>query len=209
MQICRYNIGGSGWGTADVKNFRYGANIERCAATTHQAIKPKQERPLIPGIFGPHGKHVWQGCIKLAMCCRAEFCPGTPHHVDGLMWGAGGVRSFWGPSGEWDWDADAGQVWVLLAARARGACVFEAFSNSPPFWMTVSGRASGNRLPILGNLRPEREAQFVEYLVAVLGWFHKTHSLLFRYIHVHDVASSSVQRAMAACMRIVTAYVCT
>ena len=35
MQICRYNIGGSGWGTADVKNFRYGANIERCPARTH------------------------------------------------------------------------------------------------------------------------------------------------------------------------------
>ncbi|KAK9843650.1 hypothetical protein WJX81_001138 [Elliptochloris bilobata] len=28
MQICRYNIGGSGWDTADVGNFRYGANIE-------------------------------------------------------------------------------------------------------------------------------------------------------------------------------------
>ena len=30
LQICRYNIGGSGWGTLDVPNFRYGANIERC-----------------------------------------------------------------------------------------------------------------------------------------------------------------------------------
>lgn len=32
LQICRYNIGGSGWGTLDVPNFRYGANIERCAS---------------------------------------------------------------------------------------------------------------------------------------------------------------------------------
>lgn len=31
LQICRYNIGGSGWGTLDVPNFRYGANIERFA----------------------------------------------------------------------------------------------------------------------------------------------------------------------------------
>ena len=30
LQICRYNIGGSGWDTPDVPNFRYGANIERC-----------------------------------------------------------------------------------------------------------------------------------------------------------------------------------
>lgn len=132
--------------------------------------------------------------------------PGLHAHAHGLIWGAGGARSFWGPSGKWDWDADAGQVWVLLAARARGARVFEAFSNSPPFWMTVSGRASGNTLPFLGNLRPEREAQFVEYLVAVLGWFHKTHSLLFRYIYLPNVVfSPGVQRAMAACMSDVTA----
>ena len=90
------------------------------------------------------------------------------------------ARSFWGPSGEWDWGADAGQVWVLLAARVRGARVFEAFSNSPPFWMTVSGRASGHALPFRGNLRPGREQQFVEYLVAVLDWFRRAHSLTFR-----------------------------
>lgn len=31
MQICRYNIGGAGWGTLDVPNFRYGADVERYA----------------------------------------------------------------------------------------------------------------------------------------------------------------------------------
>lgn len=29
MQICRYNIGGAGWGTLDIPNFRYGADVER------------------------------------------------------------------------------------------------------------------------------------------------------------------------------------
>lgn len=47
-----------------------------------------------------------------------------------------GTCSFWGPNGEVDWEVDAGQRWVLLAARERGACIFEAFSNSPPYWMT-------------------------------------------------------------------------
>jgi hypothetical protein len=56
-------------------------------------------------------------------------------------------RSFWGPDGTWNWDADANQRWMLLAARDRGAHIFEAFSNSPPYWMTVSGRASGALLP--------------------------------------------------------------
>ena len=58
--------------------------------------------------------------------------------------------SFWGPDGTWDWEQDANQRWVLLQARERGASVFEAFSNSPPYWMTYSGRASGNRFAWLG-----------------------------------------------------------
>jgi len=90
------------------------------------------------------------------------------------------ARSFWGPDGEWDWDADPGQIWVLLASRARGACVFEAFSNSPPFWMTASGRASGAVLPFRGNLRREREPDFVAYLVRVLDWFRDEHGFIFR-----------------------------
>lgn len=32
LQICRYNIGGSGWQTIDVGNFRYGANVARWVA---------------------------------------------------------------------------------------------------------------------------------------------------------------------------------
>lgn len=63
-------------------------------------------------------------------------------------------RSFWGPDGTWDFEQDANQRWVLLAARERGACIFEAFSNSPPYWMTYSGRASGNRFAWLGEQMP-------------------------------------------------------
>ena len=59
--------------------------------------------------------------------------------------------SFWGPDQKWDWEQDAGQRWVLLQARRRGACLFEAFSNSPPYWMTNSGRASGNTFAWLGE----------------------------------------------------------
>ena len=55
----------------------------------------------------------------------------------------GPLCSFWGPDGTWNWEADAAQRWMLLAACDRGATLFEAFSNSPPYWMTVSGRASG------------------------------------------------------------------
>ena len=107
------------------------------------------------------------------------------------------ARSFWGPDGEWDWDADPGQRWMLLAARERGARVFEAFSNSPPFWMTVSGRASGHVLPFRGNLRAEREPDFVEYLVAVLARFRNVHGLTFRCM-----PCASPRNALTGCSQV-------
>ncbi|KAK9790933.1 hypothetical protein WJX73_002148 [Symbiochloris irregularis] len=118
LQICRYNIGGSGWQTKDTGKLRYGANVE----------------------------------------------------------------SFWGPEGQWDWELDAGQRWMLLAARSRGARHFEAFSNSPPYWMTKSGRASGSVQGKAGhdNLAPERYDDFIHYLVTVVRWYHEKHQLTFR-----------------------------
>lgn len=67
-------------------------------------------------------------------------CPGKSDMRPG-----GAVPSFLKPDGKsYDWSVDAGQRWTLLAAKERGASVFEAFSNSPPCFMTKSGYASGN-----------------------------------------------------------------
>ena len=46
----------------------------------------------------------------------------------------------------YDWEADKNQVAVLKAvAKASGNdFIAEAFSNSPPYFMTVSGCSSGN-----------------------------------------------------------------
>lgn len=67
-------------------------------------------------------------------------CPGKSDMRPG-----GAVPSFLSPDWKtYDWSLDAGQRWTLLAARDRGASVFEAFSNSPPCFMTNSGYASGN-----------------------------------------------------------------
>eukprot|EP00884_Botryococcus_braunii_P012885 jgi/Botrbrau1/21598/Bobra.43_1s0008.1 len=90
------------------------------------------------------------------------------------------VPSFWGPDGEVDWEADAGQRWVLLAARERGACIFEAFSNSPPYWMTRSGRASGYFNSMEDNLEFSRYSQFAKYLAAVVAYYAREHGLYFR-----------------------------
>ena len=56
---------------------------------------------------------------------------------------ASGARTGRG-TGKW-MQRSAGCCWPQ---RDRGANLFEAFSNSPPYWMTVSGRASGARIVI-------------------------------------------------------------
>lgn len=48
-----------------------------------------------------------------------------------------------GPDAPYDWSVDKRQRDVLFAARERGANIFEAFNNSPPCWMTLSGSVTG------------------------------------------------------------------
>lgn len=73
--------------------------------------------------------------------------------------------------GQWDWNADANQRWVLSAALARGANRLEAFSNSPPYWMTHSGSVTGNAGGT-DNLKPEDDERFANYLTDVVKHFH-------------------------------------
>ncbi len=69
---------------------------------------------------------------------------------------------------EWNWDADPGQRWMLAAALRRGANRVEAFSNAPPYWMTLSGCVSGGADPNQDNLDPRHEAAFVDYQATVV-----------------------------------------
>lgn len=71
--------------------------------------------------------------------------------------------------GVWDWNADANQRWFLRAAVARGANRVEAFANSPPYWMTVSGSVTGATNGLDNNLRPGCEAMFADYLATVVS----------------------------------------
>ena len=43
----------------------------------------------------------------------------------------------------WNWNADQNQRWVLRQALALGANWVDAYANSPPWWMTVSGSVTG------------------------------------------------------------------
>jgi len=89
------------------------------------------------------------------------------------------MEGFLDASGKWNWEADAGQRWMLRAAQLRGAQRFEAFSNSPPYWMTLSGCAAGAVDKNKDNLDPAKEAAFVDYLTAVVKHFRDTEGIRF------------------------------
>ena len=83
----------------------------------------------------------------------------------------------------WDWTADAGQRWWLDAIRERvpeRTRIFEAFSNSPPSFMTVSGRVSGNENGLQDNLKPGEEGAFADYLARVVQELEQRHHIHFR-----------------------------
>lgn len=83
-------------------------------------------------------------------------------------------------SADYDWSADANQRWVLHAAQARGANLFEAFSNSPPYWMTVSGCAAGNTDGGTDNLSPAYYDAFADYLTEVVKHYRDAWGITFR-----------------------------
>ncbi|WP_084579847.1 glycoside hydrolase [Sphingomonas azotifigens] len=96
--------------------------------------------------------------------------------------GATGI-DWWNPADPsmWDWSADANQRWWLDAiARRVKTPIFEAFSNSPPWFMTVSGRVSGAEKGTQDNLRPGQEARFAEYLATVVERLQQAHGITFR-----------------------------
>src|SRR5579872_1825091 len=75
----------------------------------------------------------------------------------------------------YNWDADQTQRTILADAigAARGVGLrlkFEVFANSPPWWMTISGSATGNTGPDgkpAENLRPDQFENFASYLIQV------------------------------------------
>ena len=83
--------------------------------------------------------------------------------------------------GVWDWSADANQRYVLKAAIQRGADQLEAFSNSPPWWATVSGSVTGG-VEGADNMKPGMEDAFGNYLAGVVKHFHDDWGVTFRVV---------------------------
>jgi O-glycosyl hydrolase len=81
--------------------------------------------------------------------------------------------------GGYDWTADANQRWFLQAAIERGANIKEAFSNSPPYWMTNSGCVSGSADGVSNNLKDDYYDDFADYLTEVVRHFHEEWGITF------------------------------
>ena len=84
-----------------------------------------------------------------------------------------------GPGAEYDWSRDRSQRHMLQEAKARGADVFEAFSNSAPWWMTASGCASGAERGGEDNLRADAVPAFAAYLARVVEHFRREEGIAF------------------------------
>ncbi len=78
-----------------------------------------------------------------------------------------------GPGAAFNWSRDASQRRMLREARRRGADIFEAFSNSAPWWMTASGCVSGAAQAGTDNLRADAAPAFASYLATVAAHFRK------------------------------------
>lgn len=73
---------------------------------------------------------------------------------------------------EYDYKADKDQLNVLKRAveAAGDDALVEVFSNSPPYFMTVSGCSSGGRDGNVNNLKDDSYEEFAEYLAHVTNY---------------------------------------
>lgn len=106
----------------------------------------------------------------------------TEHHMGegkGLRAEMEGFKDFSGD--EYHWERDAGQRKIMLKIKEkRPDAVFEAFSNSAPYYMTYSGCVSGNTNAGRDNLRPEYYEEFAHYLVDVCKHYKDEYGIEFK-----------------------------
>ena len=92
----------------------------------------------------------------------------------------------------YNWNADKGQRILMLKIKAkRPDAVFEAFSNSPPFWMTYSGCSGGNIDPMQDNLKPEFYEAFCDYLLDVCRNYKQQYGIDFKTLEPFNESTSN------------------
>jgi O-glycosyl hydrolase len=119
-----------------------------------------------------------------------------PSHIDGHMVQGKGKRAEMegfkdGEDVPYNWKADAAQRKIMLKIREkRPDAIFEAFSNSPPYWMTFSGCSAGNVDPKKDNLKPEYYEAFCDYLIDVCKHYKDEYGIEFKTLEPFNESTS-------------------
>lgn len=120
-----------------------------------------------------------------------------PTHADGHMVTGKGKRAEMpgfkaSAESAFDWTADAPQRKIMLKIKEkRPDAVFEAFSNSAPYWMTYSGCSAGNDPASADNLKPEYYEQFCDYLIEVCKHYKEVYGIEFKTLEPFNESTSS------------------
>ena len=121
----------------------------------------------------------------------------NPHHMakgKGLRAEMEGFQDE--PGGEYHWDRDEAQRKIMLKIKEkRPDAIFEAFSNSAPWWMTYSGCCAGNTSLFKDNLKPEYYDDFAHYLVDVCKHYKDTYGIEFKTLEPFNEPALNTWRA--------------
>ncbi len=117
----------------------------------------------------------------------------TPHHMGsgkGLRAEMDGFKD--SANADYNWSRDAAQRKIMLKIKAkRPDAIFEAFSNSPPYYMTYSGCCAGNTSASSDNLKPEYYQAFANYLVDVCKFYKDSFNLEFKTLDPFNEPNTS------------------
>ena len=92
----------------------------------------------------------------------------------------------------YNWEADKAQRLIMLKIKEkRPDAIFEAFSNSPPYWMTISGCSAGNEDPKKDNLKPEYYEAFCNYLIDVCKHYKTEYGIEFKTLEPFNESTSA------------------
>ncbi|MBQ9170090.1 MAG: glycoside hydrolase [Bacteroidaceae bacterium] len=116
-----------------------------------------------------------------------------PHHMGkgkGLRAEMEGFKFFSGDL--YHWERDSAQRKILLKIKEkRPDAVFEAFSNSCPYYMTYSGCVGGNADGGKDNLKPEYYEEFAHYLVDVCKHYKEAYGIEFKTLEPFNESLTS------------------
>ena len=94
-------------------------------------------------------------------------------------------------------NTDKNQLRMMLECyRASGSDAYvEAFSNSPPYYMTVSGCTSGSKNAISNNLKKSQIVPFAQYLANVCDYIEKHYGIKIKSLAAMNEPFTNYWRA--------------